>query len=127
MHRVTIDGTLTMLSALIDWRDDSARCHAVFKSTDGTALEVEYRVTLSDPLLKTLAHGFVCAGIPLLRAPEVPVPLPTKSFAMDGSPKIDRRRKEWREVQRAAEAQRLAAAAAASPTKRAGEKPPEEP
>jgi len=24
MHRVTIDGTLTMLSALIDWRDDSA-------------------------------------------------------------------------------------------------------
>lgn len=94
MERLTIDGTLTMLSALIDWRDDSARCRAVFKTRDGTALDVEYRVALSDLLLKTLAHGFVRAGIPLLRAPEVPVTLP----APERADRVDRRRREFRHL-----------------------------
>lgn len=72
-QRITMDGTLTMHSALIDWRDDSARCVALFKSAQGPALEVEYRVVLNDHLLKILAHAFVVAGVPMLRAPEVPV------------------------------------------------------
>lgn len=97
MRRLTIDGTLTMLSALIDWRDDSARCHAVFKSADGAALEVEYRVALSDPLLKTLAHAFTVAGVPLLRAPEVPVTLPEPERAV----RVDRRRREFRHLRTA--------------------------
>ena len=85
MKRITMDGTLTMHSALIDWRDDTARCVALFKSTQGPALEVEYRVVLTDDLLKTLAHAFVVAGVPMLRAPDILVSLPVTPNGENGN------------------------------------------
>jgi hypothetical protein len=84
-QRITMDGTLTMHSALIDWRDDSARCVALFKSSQGPALEVEYRVVLNDHLLKILATAFVVAGVPMLRAPEVPVSLAATPHGENGN------------------------------------------
>ena len=97
--RLTIDGTLTVQTALIDWRDESATCAGVFRSKGTAALEVQYRVILDAAMLKTLAHAFTMAGVPLLRGPEIPAtvehvipPTPTETM----QDRIDKRSKAWR-------------------------------
>lgn len=95
-----LKGRLNMISATIDWRDETARCVGVFRSEDAMALEVEYRVHLDEQMLDLLAKTFLQAGVPILRgseattpavrlfgqAPEVHEP-PAQRFHMDGTPK----------------------------------------
>lgn len=83
-ERLTIDGTLTVQTALVDFRDESALCCGVFRG-DQTVLEVQYRVVLDAPMLRALRHGLVSAGVPLLRAPEMPAALVTDPSAGNGN------------------------------------------
>lgn len=99
MAHLTLAGTLNMLTAQIDWRDETARCVGVFRSDEHGALEVEYRVSLDAAILDLLARAFLQAGLPVLRGSAVE----TRGITIgDGTPmtptaqKIDRRRREWR-------------------------------
>lgn len=70
----TLTGTLNMLTATIDWRDETARCVGVFRSETAAALEVEYKVHLDQTILDLLARAFLKAGIPVLRGSEAKLP-----------------------------------------------------
>ena len=99
MTNLTLTGTLNMLTAQIDWRDETARCVGVFRSDAHGALEVEYRVSLDSTILDLLARAFLKAGLPVLRgsAVEERGVLVTDGAAMTPTAqKIDRRRREWR-------------------------------
>jgi hypothetical protein len=103
-----------MLSATIDWRDESVRCVGVFRSDDGAAMEVEYKIRLDDDVLDFLAKAFLKAGVPILRGSEEALPKvtlrgetlmeytparpPATKYNMDGSPKIDKRTRAYREA-----------------------------
>lgn len=100
MAHLTLAGTLNMLTAQIDWRDETARCVGVFRSDDHGALEVEYKVHLESGILDLLARAFLNAGLPVLRGS---VAVASRITVLDGTPmtptaqKIDRRKREWRE------------------------------
>lgn len=70
----TLTGTLNMLTATIDWRDETARCVGVFRSENAAALEVEYKVHLDRAILDLLARAFLKAGVPVLRGSEAELP-----------------------------------------------------
>jgi hypothetical protein len=109
-----------MLSATIDWRDETARCVGVFRSEDAAALEVEYRVHLDHAILDLLARAFLKAGVPVLRgsaadlpavrllgdtlAEHIPVRRPSAptAGATGGPKKVDKRTRAWKEQQRKA-------------------------
>lgn len=69
-----LTGTLNMLMATIDWRDETARCVGVFRSHEHAAVEVEYKVILDESLLNLLARAFLKAGIPVLRGSKANLP-----------------------------------------------------
>jgi len=113
MTNLTLTGTLNMLTAQIDWRDETARCVGVFRSDDHGALEVEYKVHLDREILDLLARAFLKVGIPVIRGSDAIVPglklvgdtlvesTKVKSYTMNGTkkekpPKIDRRH-TWRQ------------------------------
>ena len=100
MAHLTLAGTLNMLTAQIDWRDETARCVGVFRSDAHGALEVEYRVSLDAHILDLLARAFLKAGLPVLRgsmAEERGVMIGDGTPMTPTAQKIDRRRREWRE------------------------------
>lgn len=103
-------GTLNLLRATIDWRDETAQCLGIFRSDGATALEVEYKVVLDDALLDLLARAFLKAGLPLLRGSKTQVEVPSITPIGDtlgefrsasDAPKLDRRTRAWRDQQRA--------------------------
>jgi len=99
MAHLTLAGTLNMLTAQIDWRDETARCVGVFRSDDHGALEVEYRVLLDAHILDLLARAFLKAGLPVLHGSMAEERGVTIADGMPMTPlaqKIDRRRREWR-------------------------------
>ena len=99
MAHLTLAGSLNMLTAQIDWRDETARCVGVFRSDDHGALEVEYRVVLDTHILDLLARAFLKAGLPVLRglaAEARGVTVVDGSLMTPTAQKIDRRRREWR-------------------------------
>ena len=121
-------GTLNMLSATIDWRDETARCVGVFRSQDHAAVEVEYKVHMATELLSLLARAFLKAGVPVVRgskarvgitipaeelvglsvapspAPAAPPPRTLDPPVKEGElleRRVDRRTREWKEQERA--------------------------
>src|SRR5512139_200653 len=135
MAPLTLPGSLNMLTALIDWRDETARCVGVFRADGAMALEVEYKVHMDPTVLDLLARAFLKAGIPIIRGSKATAPVahipPTEShkgfgIAEDGliptvqertqtlkeevqarKNKFDRRTKEGRAAYEAAERERL--------------------
>ena len=98
MAHLELTGTLNMLTAQIDWRDETARCVGVFRSDAHGALEVEYKVHLESTVLDLLARAFLKAGLPVLRGSAATVSgIAVLDGAITPAPKIDRRRREWRQ------------------------------
>jgi hypothetical protein len=120
MAHSTLTGTLNMLTATIDWRDETARCVGVFRSEHASALEVEYTVHLDTALLDLLARAFLKAGVPVLRGSSAEHPgvqllgetlsqhilgrrPRSRPAKPDGGPRIDRRTRAWKAQQRVPE------------------------
>src|SRR5512139_1496553 len=75
MAPLTLPGSLNMLTALIDWRDETARCVGVFRADGAMALEVEYKVHMDPTVLDLLARAFLKAGVPIIRGSKAAVPM----------------------------------------------------